>query len=849
MHHKDRFSRYRWTSMALAAALIMLVVFGIQQSAADMRPFDHVANLLSRSGNSYSGHAQIDGPIQLTAQLSPPAAQVGDLLTLTLNLHNQTSDLASPTVELVLPPNMVPSLQRLPTGVSVNVTEGKLSWQPILVTQDSTAVTNITLRVEAVDPDQPALALTLFLRTAVGEQQATLPFWAGLPPSGQARVNPGRAAVGQPIQFSSAVDGSGPFTQLWFTGDGRVIPANDPVVVYPLVGIYDVDLHLANPLTVHESHSQIIIVPDPVAFFTVSDTTPTVGETIQFNSQGGGQPPLTYVWDFGDGSLSTAPNPTHRYNTPGNYNVRLVVRNAYGEAQNFLTVQVGRPPIADMEARPANTRGANVQGQAFTDDNTQKVSWEMGDGTVYDGDVVTHRYRQSGTYMITMRASNQFGETVISRLINVEADAHYIYMPAIISDGGSQLALDEGLFTDGQLIPQNNPSVALSPSTIDFIEVTTEIVLEPNTAVDILTPGEQLIWYINEARRQAGLNEVVLTNLLSQAAKQHTNDMATNAFTSHTGSDGSPPYERLARVGYREGGYAGETTAWGFRTGREAVEFWLESPPHRAILLNPLATNVGVAQTTNYNAPSVWYWTAEFASTYGSIVAQMREAGIRQIQPQDSALYNFGETVPFSWSWPLPLEGDQRFILYVRHELNEGAPRRFATVSDPADIESLVGQPQEGTIFAEQALVNQIFSTAGEYGWYVQLEDSAGTMLTTSKIRTLVITGTLPTVTPPPMIQPTLMPTAVSTSTPTPSPTPPLKATQPWPTDTPVPTLPSISQPTATPEGLMPLPTVTLSGTLEVEPLPTMTSTPPPPQNTAVPTPTPTRTPINTITP
>ncbi|MCA9982549.1 MAG: CAP domain-containing protein, partial [Anaerolineales bacterium] len=197
-----------------------------------------------------------------------------------------------------------------------------------------------------------------------------------------------------------------------------------------------------------------------------------------------------------------------------------------------------------------------------------------------------------------------------SRVITVDASDYYVYMPAILNQATNQVGLADELFTDGQLIPNNNPNVALSASTIEFVDVTDEIVLVPNTAVDILTPAEQLIWYINDARRQAGLNEVQLTSQLSTAAKQHTNDMATNAFTSHTGSDGSPPYERIARVGYRAGGYAGETTAWGFRTGREAVEFWLESPPHRAILLNPLATNVGVAQTTNYNAPSVWYWTA-----------------------------------------------------------------------------------------------------------------------------------------------------------------------------------------------------------------------------------------------
>ncbi|MCA9982465.1 MAG: PKD domain-containing protein, partial [Anaerolineales bacterium] len=251
-----------------------------------------------------------------------------------------------------------------------------------------------TLRTETVNPDDPQLTLTLFLRTAEGEQKTTLPLWTGLPPSGQAVVSPGRAAVGQPVQFQADTNGSGPFTQLWFTGDGRVIPANNPVVVYPLVGTYKVDLHLANPLGVHESSSNIVVVPDPVAFFNVSDTTPGVGQTLQFNSQSGGQPPLAYIWDFGDGSLATEPNPTHRYLAPGSYTVNLLVRNAYGEAQNSVTINVGNAPIADMEAKTEASFASRVQGQAYTDDQTQKVTWDMGDGTVYDGEVVTHRYRQ-----------------------------------------------------------------------------------------------------------------------------------------------------------------------------------------------------------------------------------------------------------------------------------------------------------------------------------------------------------------------------------------------------------------------------------------------------------------------
>jgi uncharacterized protein YkwD len=839
--------RYVWLT---AVALFLLVGWGIGRTLAENEPND-LANWLAQTQTLTHGRAEINtSSLALTAELSPPSAQAGDLLSLNLTLRNQTSDLASPTVEILLPPNLAPSLQRLPTGVSLNVAEGKLLWQPLLVGQDSTAVTSLSLLTTSSTPDQAYQTINLFLRTAVGEQQTNLTFWNGEPPQGTIQLHPGRASVGQPVQFQAQTSGTGPFTQLWFTGDGRAIPANNPIVVYPMVGMYNVELQLGNPLTTHQSSERLLIVPDPAAFFAVSDTTPSVGQTVEFRTQGGGQPPLSYLWEFGDGSLTTEANPSYQYQSPGSYTVRHLVRNAYGEAQNYLTLEVGYPPIADMEAQTTAVDTAGVRAQAFTDDNTQEIRWEMGDGTVYQGAIVTHRYRSSGTYQISMTASNPFGQTIITRVVSVEAGQNYIYLPAILHDGQSQLSLAEELFTDGQLIPQNNPEVAISPSTIEFIEVDTPIVLEENPAVEILSPAEQLIWYINHARRQAGLNEVRLHPTLNNAAKQHSNDMANYGLNSHTGSDGSAPYERMARVGFRDGGYAGETTAWGFRTGREAVQFWLESPPHRAILLNPIATEVGVAQTTNYTAPNVWYWTAEFASSYGSIVAQMREAGIRQVQPRPNSLYTFGEMIPFSWSWPLPLEAGQRFVLYWQN--GSASPRRLATVDSPVELEALQGQPQAGTLFAHQALVNDVATMAGDFGWYVQLEDGTGQLLTSSKIGAVIITGTVPTVTPTPvLLLPTRTPTLAATfapSQPTATATPIAPPTLAWPTLTPQPTLPviggtvEVGVETMTPTAVFTPETPNPTSTPEPTPLPTLTPVP-------TITPIPTNTPLSTLAP
>lgn len=65
----------------------------------------------------------------------------------------------------------------------------------------------------------------------------------------------------------------------------------------------------------------------------VAPSEAEVNQTLQFRSTGTADPdgdPLTYRWSFGDGATSTLANPTHSYTHPGNYVVRLVVRDDRG---------------------------------------------------------------------------------------------------------------------------------------------------------------------------------------------------------------------------------------------------------------------------------------------------------------------------------------------------------------------------------------------------------------------------------------------------------------------------------------------------------------------------------------
>lgn len=128
---------------------------------------------------------------------------------------------------------------------------------------------------------------------------------------------------------------------------------------------------------------------------------------------------------------------------------------------------------------------------------------------------------------------------------------------------------------------------------------------------------EQVTALVNEQRRQAGLRPLRLNPQLSAAALAHSQDMALNDFFSHTGSNGSSVSNRIAATGYRYS-TIGENIAAGFAIPATVVQGWMNSPEHRANILNPAVQEMGVGLylldndtgRLNYR----YYWTQEFGS-------------------------------------------------------------------------------------------------------------------------------------------------------------------------------------------------------------------------------------------
>lgn len=131
--------------------------------------------------------------------------------------------------------------------------------------------------------------------------------------------------------------------------------------------------------------------------------------------------------------------------------------------------------------------------------------------------------------------------------------------------------------------------------------------------INIVEFERRVLEETNRERAQHGLAPLTGNSSLANVARAHSQDMATNNFFGHIGSDGSSPFDRVTRAGFSTQCHSTENvllSQFGFpgsplvlthdtrnriqATPERAVETWMNSPGHRANILNPNMRHIGV---------------------------------------------------------------------------------------------------------------------------------------------------------------------------------------------------------------------------------------------------------------
>ncbi len=135
--------------------------------------------------------------------------------------------------------------------------------------------------------------------------------------------------------------------------------------------------------------------------------------TVTFN--GSATDGMTYFWRFGDGSTSTSQNPTHQYNSSGNYRVVFYASNATGCSDSIVLNNYIRisAPVVNFTADPLT--GCTPTIVNFTDrtnsiDPITGWSWNFGDGSPLSTEQnPSHTYTVAGIYTVTLTVTTANG--------------------------------------------------------------------------------------------------------------------------------------------------------------------------------------------------------------------------------------------------------------------------------------------------------------------------------------------------------------------------------------------------------------------------------------------------------
>jgi gliding motility-associated-like protein len=265
----------------------------------------------------------------------------------------------------------------------------------------------------------------------------TLSAQAGTPPTAAFSASSTNICENDCITFTDNSTGS-PTSWMWYFPGG--VPATfngqtPPAVCYAAAGNYTVSLVVAN-INGQDSlgitnYISVGTCVQPTANFTANNTTVCTGDCINFTDLSTNA--LSWMWYFPGGTpaTSTQQNPTICYNVPGVYTVSLVAYN--GPMQDsiakvaYITVQACTMPVVQFVAN--QTEICDSMCISFTDQSTNNpTSWQwFFPGAVPGGSNLQNPtnicYYDTGTFTVTLIATNQFGSTTLTKTNYIKVKA------------------------------------------------------------------------------------------------------------------------------------------------------------------------------------------------------------------------------------------------------------------------------------------------------------------------------------------------------------------------------------------------------------------------------------------
>lgn len=233
---------------------------------------------------------------------------------------------------------------------------------------------------------------------------------------------PAAICLNEPATFNS---GSTPaaLSSYWKLDNGAAEEGIQYTHRFPATGTYTLKVFKDFGFCKDSVATVVTVNPLPAVDFTASVQNGCKAPfTTQFTAQAAGA--VRWNWEFGDGTTSTDQNPTHTYQTAGEFPVTLTITNADG-CSNKITkadfIKIIAPVIHTNSIR-ANGCAPYVYRPVAHITSLLPVtsySWNFGDGSApVTGATPTHTYSTPGNYHVTLTITTEGGCTIVTPVNN-----------------------------------------------------------------------------------------------------------------------------------------------------------------------------------------------------------------------------------------------------------------------------------------------------------------------------------------------------------------------------------------------------------------------------------------------
>lgn len=212
------------------------------------------------------------------------------------------------------------------------------------------------------------------------------------------------------LNYNNLTSGPGNLSYSWDLGNGNTSTLVKPVATYNTAGSYTVKLKAQSDFGCSDSIQKTFPVNGIVTAFT-APANACLGSPVTFQNTSSA-PPVSVLWDFGDGTSSNQLSPSKTYTSLGTYTVTLHTNFGGCADSASKTITVNGKPMVNFGAAKSNSCKAPFP-VTFQNSSPDVVSanWTFGDGSTSNAatPTVAHTYNSTGSFDVTLNITDSKG--------------------------------------------------------------------------------------------------------------------------------------------------------------------------------------------------------------------------------------------------------------------------------------------------------------------------------------------------------------------------------------------------------------------------------------------------------